>query len=107
MLITALGAAAAVTNTMAAIAGTLGLAGIAALTDRRLSVARWGIKGIACFTAIHGMDGPAVTFGMEATASCILPTMDIGDGCPTGTVETGDRKNASGRRHGQVLRSDS
>lgn len=96
MLITALGADTAVTKTMVAIAGTPGLAGIAALTDRCLSVARWGIKGIASFTAIHGMDGPVVTIGMEATANCILPTMDIGEGCRTDTVESGDRSDSSG-----------
>ena len=102
ILITAIEADMAFTKTTVAIAGTEALAGIAALIDRRLSVAPWGITGIACFTAIPGMDGRAVTFGMEATANCTLRTMDTGEGCPTSTVELGDREDAIRCRDGQV-----
>jgi hypothetical protein len=95
MLITALGAAMAVTETMAAIAGTPGLADTAGLTDHRHTRGRRGITSIACFTAILGMAGRVVTFGVEATASSIPPTVDIREECPTGTVEAGDRQDAN------------
>jgi hypothetical protein len=95
MLITALGEAMAVIKTMAAFAGTPGLADITGSTGRYLSGDRWGITDIACFTAIPGMAGRVVTFGMEATASSIPPTMDIREECPTGTVEVGDRQDAT------------